>query len=166
MLTNKISINRPQKCTPLNALVCPLLFALLLFITACEGDDGCDDALIPTTSLEELYGCSNTESEMEIDILNDFTIISDQATFESMVSGFCQPEIDFVTYDLIIGRQQLSKNLLGIDYFYRQACPSKRFELRVVLRLGSEEVTPVVTYHVLLPKIASDEAVDLRLSTE
>lgn len=102
---------------------------------------------------------------MGIGIENDFIIISSQLWFDSLVTGFCNPEIDFDAYDLIIGRASFTRGVEGVSYSYRRACPTRRFEMRAVFTLNNQAVTPTVTYHILVDKIADDEAVDVRIET-
>lgn len=141
-------------------------FLLLFFIglTACNPDDEpCNQSLIETFSLEEVYACTDTPNNMQLPFTNDFIIISDQLWFDSLVTGSCLPEVDFETFDLIIGSRQLNRGLNGISYFYNRACPGRRYELRVLFDLNNEVVMPVVTYHVLVPKIGDNEAVDVSI---
>ncbi|MFN2422936.1 MAG: hypothetical protein ABR572_04100 [Cryomorphaceae bacterium] len=143
-------------------------FFLTTGLVACNNDDEtgrCDGSPREFTSLEAEYGCANTQNAMGIGIENDFTIISTQFWFDSLVTGFCNPIIDFDTYDLIIGRQTLSNGVDGINYSYRRACPTRRYELRVTFTLNDATVAPTVTYHILVPKIADDEAVDVLIET-
>ncbi len=102
---------------------------------------------------------------MGIGLEMDFTIISSQLWFDSLVTGFCRPEIDFDTYDLIIGRTTFTRGVEGVSYSYRRACPTRRFEMRAVFTLNDQPVSPTVTYHILVDKITDDEAVDVRIET-
>ncbi len=141
-----------------------LLLLFVITFTACNPDDEpCDQGLIETVSLEEAYACSDTPNTIQLPIENDFIIISEQFWFDSLVTGFCQPEVDFEKYDLIIGSRQLNRGLNGISYFYNRACPGRRYELRVLFDLNAEVVSPIVTYHVLVPKIGENEAVDVSI---
>lgn len=141
---------------------------MAICISSCNNDDetgNCDGSPREFTNLEVEYGCSNTQNAMSIGIENDFTIISTQFWFDSLVTGFCNPVIDFDTYDLIIGRQTLNSGVEGINYSYRRACPTRRYELRVTFTLNNATVAPTLTYHILVPKIGDDEAVDVLIET-
>lgn len=134
----------------------------------CNNDDEsgrCNGAPREFTSLEQEHGCSNTLYDMGIGIENDFTIISSQLWFDSLVTGLCNPDIDFDNYDLIIGRTSFVRGVEEVSYSYRKACPTRRFEMRAVFTLNDQAVSPTVTYHILVDKISDDEAVDVRIET-
>jgi hypothetical protein len=164
MIKSKVSESPVKMKSTTNR--CLLVFVVIMAcpLTACNNDDAeCEQLPIETTSLEALYGCSDTPFGISIPLENDFIILSEQQWYDSLVTGFCQPEIDFENYDLIIGRQQLTKGLEDISYTYVRACPTLRYELRVKFTLDDQTVSPTVTYHVLVPKIMENEAVDLRI---
>lgn len=141
-----------------------MAFAALLW-TGCNDDDdaGCDPSLIEVRSLEQEYGCPDTPYGIALGIENDFIIISSQAEYEQWVTGTCNAVIDYDEFDLVIGSQQVTGTLTEIDYTYRQVCPTFRFELIVVIHTTASSSTPTLTYHALVPKLGTNQAVDVVL---
>ena len=83
--------------------VLTLLFVVLL-LASCEKDEACKAYPLAVTSLEAQYGCSDTRRSLDIELVENYTIIRSQAAFDSQVSGNCKPQIDFTSYDLVIGK--------------------------------------------------------------
>ena len=143
-----------------------LLFLMILFFTlaSCGDDDEvCQDTAIQTTSLEETYGCTDTKINLEIDLSNNYTVISNQAEFDERVTGECKPEIDFTTYDLIIGKEMLPSGNDSIDYQYIENCRANTFILIVTFNQNETLIAPDLTYHRLVPKIRGDAVVDVEI---
>lgn len=140
-----------------------LLFAVLsiLFIS-CHNND-CLDFEIETTSLESLYGCTNTKFEMEIDLDNAYVIITNQSDFEALVTGSCQPEIDFSTYDLVIGKKELSNGNNSIAYKLIEDCETGNQILSVTFNQNDTTVAPNLTYHALIPKLANTQKLSVEI---
>ncbi len=136
---------------------------MALLLSGCNDDDACDRSPIEANNFETLFGCSNTAFDMGVALENDFTLISSQEQFDDEVTGFCRPELDYASVDLIIGRTVLNRGFQSVSYTYNRACPTRRYELRVLFTLTDEVVSPTVTYHVVVPKIAETEAVDVRI---
>ncbi|MDW5289250.1 hypothetical protein [Formosa sp. PL04] len=134
-----------------------LLIAILsIAVFSCDEDDNdCVDTVFVTTSLEEVYGCVDTENEMYVPSAaeNTYTVITNQADFESQVEGTCMPEIDFEMYDLIIGNYVLTSGYSNIIYELSEDCDSQELELDVTFNITDVAVTQDVTYHVLTPKL-------------
>jgi hypothetical protein len=64
----------------------------------------CGNLLLKTESLENLYGCPDTRYGLDCSLVNDFEIIRNQQSFLDFTTGTCRPEIDFQSYDLIVGK--------------------------------------------------------------
>ena len=141
-----------------------LVFCLTGCVT-CEGEnEPCLESVIPVESLENLYGCTDTRRQLHIDLPQTYTRISTQAEFDQRVSGTCHPQIDFATYDLIIGRSVVHSGGATATYIYRRLCNPGRLELRVVFTGGITNDAPTLTYHALVPKLGHTET--LRVEVE
>lgn len=140
--------------------LCVLIFSFV----ACSGDDdGCRNKILPNTNLESEYGCTNTKYSLDIDLKNDNTIIRNQASFNELVMGSCHPLIDFVTYDLIIGKKGLNSGNDTIEYKLIQNCKTSNLELTVSFYQNRLTAAPNVTYHALIPKITGQQKIDVEI---
>lgn len=145
-----------------------LLLAFSIFVLfSCSDDDDnlCTDQVIETTGLESEYNCVNTKFEMDIDLTDDFIIITNQADFDSRVTGECQPDIDFSTYNLLIGKEQLTTGNDSIDYVLTEDCDTNTYHLEVTFNQNETFIAPKLTYHRLLPKGSQtrDVSVDITI---
>ena len=146
-----------------------LISILSLAVFSCNDDDNdCVDSVYVTTSLEEEYGCANTESEMYVPSApeNTFTVITNQEDFDSQVEGTCKPDIDFEAYDLIIGNYVLNSGYTNITYELSEDCDSQALELDVDFYITDEVITQDVTYHVLTPKITNIASLTVDIDEE
>src|SRR5688572_33172744 len=87
------------------------------FIASCKKTitETCNSGSFPYRSLASEYGC--TDNIYETNIHRDtFFIIKNQADYNSTITSSCTPNIDFDTYDLVIGRQQLASGCHEILY--------------------------------------------------
>ena len=141
-----------------------LLSSLFLLLTNCKDDEECTDIELAFTSLEAAYGCTNTPFQMNIDLEEDFTIISTQETFDTLITGSCTPEIDFDTYDLIIGKKALGNGVASISYEMIQDCEDESIALTVTVVTDDTEIAPNITYHVLVNKLEFDETVNVEVT--
>ena len=147
-----------------NYKLLPLAIFIFMLISCRDDDDNlCTDEVIETTSLESEYNCITTKFEMDIDLSNDFVIITNQADFDSLVTGECQPDIDFSTYDLVIGKKQFTTGNDSIDYVFIEDCETNTYTLEVTFNQNSTFIAPNLTYHRLIPKLPqpADITVDL-----
>ncbi|MFT7072568.1 hypothetical protein [Patiriisocius sp. Uisw_017] len=134
-----------------------LSFLLLGFCYGCGSSDdpGCVTLPVNAKSLENRYGCENTKNLLEIDTSEIFVIISTQQQFENLVSGPCMPQIDFTTYDLIIGEQVLSSGNNTITYEETQDCTTNILEVTVTFNQNESAEAPTLTFHLLVPKLSN-----------
>jgi hypothetical protein len=130
---------------------------------SCNNDDDNNETnpctgetiAIEVTSLENEYGCINTENIMEIDLPSgDFIIINNQQTFDNLVTEVCMPSIDFATYDLVIGKQGLTSGNSSTRYELIEVCENGDQTLTVTFNLNETAVAPVLTFHALIPKLS------------
>jgi hypothetical protein len=123
----------------------------------------CDVVTSTPTSLETVYGCTNTKYQMNIALNNTFKVIESQAEYNSLVTGSCTPNIDFNTYSLIIGKKGITTGLRNINYTLLKDCPNNKSVLNVTLQTDLTLSAPNVTYHALVPKLSVGEQVEVNV---
>lgn len=101
---------------------------------------------------------------MEIDLADEFTIIRSQSVFEAMVTGSCQPQIDFSTYDLVIGKRGLSNGNTSIDYTLVEDCETGDQVLMVTFHQNDTTEAPNLTYHALIPKLGDEQGLSIAIT--
>lgn len=138
--------------------------SVVLFITiACNNDDDNCATEIDITNLEDEYGCTNTEYDMDIDLSDEYTIINSQTAFDSLVTGHCNPEIDFISYDLLIGKKGLPNGNISIDYQLIENCGTGHQTLTVTFNQNETTEAPNLTYHALIPKRGDEQGLSVDL---
>lgn len=143
------------------------LFLIFLFLAliSCNSDgDSCTDQKVNTTSLESEYDCTNTKYDLDLEITDDFIVIKEQTDYNSRLTGNCNPRIDFSTFDLIIGKQQLTSGNGSIDYQLTENCHTGNYVLNVTFNQNIATVAPNLTYHRLIPKLP--EGKEITVTTE
>ena len=96
------------------------IFTLLILFISCSENDDCEEIQLTVNH----FDCENTKYSLDIDIVNDYTIIRSQVTYDTKVSGDCHPSMDFSQYDLLIGKQSSSyvtSNLHSLTLCYMPA---------------------------------------------
>lgn len=138
---------------------------ILMIFSSCGklATDPCDHSGLPVLSLEDEYGCVNTKRGMEIDLSNQFVIIRDQADFESLVTGTCIPDIDFLKYDLVVGKQGLTSGNVRIEYELTQDCEKSNLQLKVTFFQNITTEAPNLTYHAVIDKLQDLQGVDITI---
>ncbi|MCF6130117.1 hypothetical protein L1S35_10555 [Flavobacterium sp. AS60] len=138
-----------------------VLVVVLGLFFSCTGSNSsdCEPSALPFTNLEAEYGCVNTKYLLYNIVQGDnFIIIRNQIDFENMTDDVaCRPQIDFTTYDLIIGKKQLTSGNQSIQYEYMDNCTEK--VLTVTFVQDETMVAPTIIYHALIPKLAPGEQV-------
>ena len=125
-----------------------------------ENND-CENTNLSVFSLEEEYGCINTKYDLSIDLSENFTVIRTQNDFNTMVSGECQPNIDFDTYDLVIGKKGLTNGNDTISYVLIENCETLNLELTVTFNQNATTEAPNLTYHALIPKLIDAQTISV-----
>lgn len=136
-----------------------------LFSTQCDEDDSyCPDETLETESLETLYDCENTKYQMDIELSDDYIVLEDQETFNNLVTGSCMPEIEFTTYNLLIGKQGLTSGNTSIQYaLSRNICTSNQWELTVQFNQNATAEAPNLTYHALIPNTINSDDIGVNI---
>lgn len=110
--------------------------------------------------MENLFGCANTEQSLEIDLIDNYSIVRSQDQFDELVTGSCVEKLDIEKYDLIIGKKQLKSGVEKIDYDYSKDCNEKS-TLKVKIKMNATSVAPNITFHALIPKLGAAETVSV-----
>ncbi|MHA7944243.1 hypothetical protein ACJOV8_014290 [Formosa sp. 3Alg 14/1] len=139
-----------------------IISLIFLGIISCSNDD-CTDTILKTTSLETEYGCINTKYQMDIDLSENHMIIRNQLDFTELVSGSCQPTIDFSIYDLIIGKKRLGNGNSFIDYTLVENCETGTQNLIVTFYQNDTTEAPNLTYHALIPKLENEQELSVEI---
>jgi len=142
--------------------IAAIAFVLIISI-GCNEEAPCYDFPLPTLTLDDDFGCERTTRDMEIDLSEEFIVIKDQATFDSLVSVYCDPLIDFSTHDFLIGKKGLTKGLATIDYQLTDKCDQLNHDLKVSIGLAVTDEAPNITYHCLVPKLKDDQSVNVEV---
>jgi len=150
-----------------------ILFIVFSTIISCNNDDDSNNnddnnclelnIDIDITSLENEYGCVDTKYQMEINLSEDYTIIRNQSDFDNLVTGSCQPTINFSNYDLIIGKKGLTNGNSTIDYVLTQHCETGNQTLKVTFNQNDTTVAPNLTYHALIPKLGEEQELNVEI---
>ena len=134
----------------------------LLILSSCESSNSnndCTPQVLPVKSLETEYGCTNTKYQLHNIVVGDNSIIiRNQNEFNNWTDDLgCRPEIDFDTYDLVIGKKQLTSGNQSIQYQYMDDCTEKTLTVTFV----QDETTfaPEIIFHALIPKLEPTEQI-------
>lgn len=135
-------------------IVCVLI--ILSSLQSCKSDDEIctKDITDSTKTIEELYNCNTTfETLSLISKEESYTIITTKSEYDSKVEGDCHPEIDFTTYNLLIGYLGNAKKVSSLKNTLYRACEPNTYTLEVDIESKDEETeNPLFTYHLLVPK--------------
>ncbi len=135
--------------------------ALLIASIAChhEDDNDCSDKKIEVKHLENEYGCTN----IDINLSDNYMIIRNFSDYTQYVSNNCQTDVDFNTYDLVIGKQQLSNGLASIEYELIENCKTGDQHLKISFKLSDTAEAPNVTYNALIPKLDENQELNVEI---
>jgi len=136
------------------------------FLFSCSLDDDnqdCTDLVVITNSLETQYGCTNTPFQIDINLTEDFTVISSQQEYDDLVTGTCDVDIDFAVYDLVIGKKGLPNGVEVINYRLIQNCDTDILYLEVLITTDATAIAPNITYHRLIPKLSASQEVSVEV---
>lgn len=136
-----------------------LIVGVFFFVLGCDKEKECENLVLKTESLENLYGCSDTRYSLECRLDNDYEIIRSQEKFLNFTTGTCRPKIDFQSYDLIVGKKGLTSGNSSIEYYLIEDCQEKIKILTVTFNQNIATVAPNLTYHALIPKLGDEETI-------
>lgn len=136
-----------------------LFVGAIFFVFGCDKENECENLVLKTESLENLYGCSDTRYGLECRLDNDYEIIRSQQSFLNFTTGTCRPEIDFQSYDLIVGKKGLTSGNSSIEYDLIEDCQEENKILTVTFNQNITTVAPNLTYHALVPKLGDEETI-------
>ncbi|MBX0290526.1 hypothetical protein K3G63_08760 [Hymenobacter sp. HSC-4F20] len=135
-------------------------------ITPVDEPAECVGPELLVKSLESEYSCQNTTRQLNINLSETYTVIRSQEEFDKQVTGSCRPQIDFTTYDLVIGKKGLPNGVSGIAYTLRRECNSNKEVLNVAISLGMTTEAPNITYHALIPKLAAGQEIGVQVEVK
>jgi len=143
-----------------------IIITISIFLFSCEFDEDkdCLANTLDTHSLEEIYNCADTRHNTQIDLSDNYIIIRSQSQFNNLVTGDCLPQINFSTYDLVIGKKGLTSGNETINYNYYYDCSLGNLVLEVEFIQNIASVAPNLTYHALIPKLGDEETVAVEIS--
>jgi hypothetical protein len=136
---------------------------LSFFFISQSCDKECKDKIVPVTNLENEYGCTDTQYQIQLSLHDVFIIIRNQEDFELQATGACQPEIDFSIYDLVIGKKGLTSGYNSIEYELKEKCESGDLELKVTFIQNSTMIAPVVVFNALVPKLGNEQLLNVNI---
>lgn len=126
-----------------------VIISLLGILSSCHV---CRESVIATKHFETEFGCRDTRHTLEIALTDQCTLIQTKTDYDNQVSGSCHPDIDFNTYDLVIGKQSTPREVDTIYYDYGISCPENDLTLNVEIVQGDADSPDNVVYHALIPK--------------
>ncbi len=139
-----------------------LVILVAFTFNACSSDDdnSCTNQNLEISDLEA--NCL----ELNEGILGEgenYIVISSQEEFEEFVSDDCDLDIDFTSYDLVIGQETLTNGLESTDYELIQNCETDNLTLNVTFNTNVAAEAPLVTYYILIPKLSEGQEVDVQI---
>lgn len=143
----------------LKLFFCCALLVQLLMSSCSKEDPECDPFVADLFSLEEIYACTNTLFDMSLSG-DEVQLIKDQATFEQNIGGGCIPTIDFDTYDLLIGRVDLTNGFDDVSYNLWSPCDEEKYIFDINIQLNDTDIAPSIVYHALVHKLETTLEID------
>ena len=138
------------------------IFTLLILFISCSENDDCEEIQLTVNH----FDCENTKYSLDIDIVNDYTIIRSQVTYDNKVSGDCHPSMDFSQYDLLIGKQSSGNENDTIKYDLRRVCPDHKLILTIDIIQSDATRPDNVVYHALIPKLGDEETLTVTINLQ
>lgn len=139
-----------------------IILTLLFVIISCSQNDDCEEIQL----IIHHFDCENTKYTLNIDIVDDYTIIRSQQTYDNKVSGECHPVINFSKYDLVIGKQSSGNENDTIKYDLRRVCPDYELTLTVEIIQSDATRPDNVVYHALIPKLGDEETLNITIDLQ
>ena len=140
-------------------------FFILTLILSCNNDDTCGyPNWVTPNNLENEYGCVDTKYQMDIELNDDYIIIRSQQSFDELITGDCSPQINFLIYDLLIGKKELTTGNASINYYLMKHPCNGQFYLEVNFYGNQTTEASNLTYHALIPKLNNNEIINIGLN--
>ncbi len=117
----------------------------------------CTDITIEVNHLENEYGCTG----VDVNLQDTYMIITNPLDYSEFVNANCESDIDFNTYDLVIGKKGLSNGLSSIDYELVENCENQN--LKITFHLNDTTEAPNVTYNALIPKLSDNQELHVEI---
>ena len=133
-----------------------ILLSCAILISSCSGNDGCQDGQIEVMSLEDL-GCTNTAFNVKVATLQEFELIRNQEDYDAFISADCNPQIDWLNYDMIAGMVGLNQGLRSIKNLLVTNCRTNRLILTVEIHLNLTQVAPQISFNAIIPKLKDEQ---------
>lgn len=135
------------------------LFFSILILGFYSCSDNCTDITLDVSQLEIEYGCKN----VNIDLSENYMIIRNPLDFSEFVNADCQSQVDFSTYDLVIGKKGLTNGLVSIVYELTENCETEDQSLKITFNLNETDEAPNVIYNALIPKLEENQELNVEL---
>lgn len=134
-----------------------LILIITIFMGSCAEDD-CQSGSIDIKELDE-FGCLNAQLTMMVDSPNEFDLIRSQDEYNQLVSGTCEPQINWQEYDLIAGRISFDKTVDSVSKRLTKDCFNNQLTLRIEFNLSDMEIPTAINFHALIPKLSNEETI-------
>lgn len=143
-----------------NILKITSAFAFIIILSACsKKDETCVNPTLNVEDLEKLNTCTQP-SIIEAEVPEgDFVIVRSQDAFDKLFSPSQCFKVDFSKNDIVIGKKQLTSNLVSTAYTLTQDCKTNNLMLKVVFTKGVATVAPIVIYGAVIPKLQGEQTV-------
>jgi len=130
------------------------LVVFILFSSCCKDDSVCTiDITNKAFSIEEVYGCNNTITELVINSDTNSFFITNMNEYNNLISGDCHPQIDFEEYNLLIGKTFSLNKINSFEYTFYETCESGIYKLYLKpIKEVNSNLERFYTYHLLIPK--------------
>lgn len=132
-----------------------IIFSLIFLQLSCS-EDPCDGGRQNVQCFEDL-GCLDAAVNISLESTNEFELIRDQTTFDRIVSGDCNIQIDWTINDLVIGAEPLPNGLAKIDKSILMDCVDNQLNLDIFITLNETAIAPIITWQAVIPKLKDNE---------
>ena len=135
---------------------------ILLILSSCSDNDECLDVELSVKHID----CPNSKYALQVDINNDFMLISSKESYDNLVSGDCHPSIDFSQYDLLIGKKSSGNENDTIKYNLHKICTDQKLVLTIDIIQSAATRPDNVVYNALIPKLGEGETLEVNINLQ
>lgn len=141
-----------------------LLFSIItvfFFLSSCNENKkmDCTDTIIEVNHLENEYGCT----DVDVNLSDTYMIITSPLDYSEFVNANCELDIDFDTYELVIGKKGLTNGLSSIEYELVENCETENQNLKITFHLNDTTEAPNITYNALIPKLSDNQELHVEI---